>query len=105
MGERYVKLRQAEGAKLLTGGKCVVMPGLEGGYYYAPTIFTDVKNAMLIAEEEIFGPVVCVIKYDSDEEAAAIANAPSTVWGRGIFFASFTYTPCPIWMFEDFFPF
>ena len=83
--ERYVKLGQEEGAKLLTGGKRVMMPGLEGGYYYAPTIFTDVKNSMRIAQEEIFGPVCCVIKYDGDEEAVAIANDSIYGLGGGVF--------------------
>ncbi len=83
--ERYVQLGQEEGAKLLTGGKRIAMPGLEGGYYYAPTIFTDVKNSMRIAQEEIFGPVVCVIKYDSDEEAVAIANDSIYGLGGGVF--------------------
>jgi aldehyde dehydrogenase (NAD+) len=83
--ERYVQLGQEEGAKLLTGGKRIVMPGLEGGYYYAPTIFTDVKNSMRIAQEEIFGPVVCVIKYNSDEEAVAIANDSIYGLGGGVF--------------------
>ncbi len=83
--EHYVKLGQKEGAKLLTGGKRVEMEGLEGGYYYAPTIFTDVKNSMGIAREEIFGPVCCVIKYDSDEEAVAIANDSIYGLGGGVF--------------------
>ena len=83
--EHYVKLGQAEGAELLTGGQRVIMPGLEGGYYYAPTIFTNVKNSMRIAQEEIFGPVVCVIKYDSDEEAVAIANDSIYGLGGGVF--------------------
>ena len=61
------------------------MPGLEGGYYYAPTIFANVKNSMRIAQEEIFGPVVCVIKYDSDEEAVAIANDSIYGLGGGVF--------------------
>ena len=83
--EKYVKLGQEEGATLLTGGKRVMMEGLEGGYYYAPTIFTDVKNSMRIAQEEIFGPVVCVIKYESDEEAVAIANDSIYGLGGGVF--------------------
>jgi len=78
--ERYVKLGQEEGAKLVTGGKRVEVPGLNG-YYYAPTIFADVDNKMRIAQEEIFGPVVSVIKFDSDEEAVAIAN--DTIYGLG----------------------
>ncbi len=83
--EKYVRIGQEEGAKLLTGGKRVVLPGLEGGYYFAPTIFTDVKNSMRIAQEEIFGPVVCVIKYNSDEEAVAIANDSIYGLGGGVF--------------------
>jgi len=83
--ERYIKIGQEEGATLLTGGKRIVMPGLEGGYYFAPTIFTDVKNSMRIAQEEIFGPVVCVIKYNSDEEAVAIANDSIYGLGGGVF--------------------
>ncbi|MGD0210092.1 MAG: aldehyde dehydrogenase family protein [Desulfomonilia bacterium] len=79
--ERYVKIGKEEGAKLITGGKRVEVPGINGGYYYAPTIFADVKNKMRIAQEEIFGPVVCVIKYNSDEEAVAIAN--DTIYGLG----------------------
>ncbi len=88
--ENYVKIGQKEGAKLLTGGKRIEIPGLEGGYYYAPTIFTDVKNSMRIAQEEIFGPVVCVIKYDSDEEAVAIANDSIYGLGGGVFSRSNT---------------
>jgi acyl-CoA reductase-like NAD-dependent aldehyde dehydrogenase/alcohol dehydrogenase class IV len=72
--EYYVKLGKEEGAELITGGKRVEVKGREGGYYYAPTLFTNVNNKMRIAQEEIFGPVACVVKYDSDEEAVAIAN-------------------------------
>jgi acyl-CoA reductase-like NAD-dependent aldehyde dehydrogenase len=72
--ERYVKIGREEGAELITGGKRVEVAGIKGGYYYAPTIFANVKNKMRIAQEEIFGPVVSIIKYDSDEEAVAIAN-------------------------------
>lgn len=86
--ERYVKLGQEEGATLLTGGKRVEVEGLPGGFYYAPTIFTNVKNSMRIAQEEIFGPVVCVIKYDSDEEAVAIANDSMYGLAGGIFSSS-----------------
>jgi len=86
--EHYVKLGQEEGAKLLTGGKRIAMDGFEDGYYYPPTIFTDVKNSMRIAQEEIFGPVVCVIKYDSDEEAVAIANDSIYGLGGGVFSSS-----------------
>jgi len=83
--EHYVKLGQDEGAELLTGGKRVEVPGIKGGFYYAPTIFTEVNNSMRVAQEEIFGPVVCVLKFDSDEEAVAIANDSNYGLAGGIF--------------------
>ncbi|RPH87148.1 MAG: aldehyde dehydrogenase family protein [Desulfobacteraceae bacterium] len=86
--ERYVKLGREEGATLLTGGKRVEVEGLSGGFYYAPTIFTDVKNSMRIAQEEVFGPLVCLIKYDSDEEAVAIANDSIYGLAGGVFSGS-----------------
>jgi alcohol dehydrogenase class IV len=83
--ENYVKIGQEEGAKLITGGKRIAMDGFDDGYYYPPTIFANVKNSMRIAQEEIFGPVVCVIKYDGDEEAVAIANDSIYGLGGGVF--------------------
>ena len=83
--ESYVKIGKDEGAELMTGGRRVEAPGIKGGYYYAPTIFANVNNKMRIAQEEIFGPVVCVIKYDSDEEAVAIANDSIYGLGGGVF--------------------
>ncbi len=83
--EHYVKIGQEEGAKLITGGKRIAMDGFDDGYYYPPTIFANVKNSMRIAQEEIFGPVVCVIKYDGDEEAVAIANDSIYGLGGGVF--------------------
>jgi aldehyde dehydrogenase (NAD+) len=62
-----------EGAKLMAGG--VGRPdGFNRGYYVKPTVFAGVNNDMVIAREEIFGPVLCVIPYDSEEEAIRIAN-------------------------------
>ena len=83
--ERYVKIGRDEGAELITGGKRVEVAGIKGGYYYAPTIFANVNNKMRIAREEIFGPVVSVIKYDGDEEAVAIANDSIYGLGGGVF--------------------
>ncbi len=77
----YVQLGKKEGATIITGGKRVEVPGIKGGCYYAPTVFADVKNDMRIAQEEIFGPVVALIKFDSDEEAVAIAN--KSIYGLG----------------------
>ena len=48
--------------------------GLHEGYYTKPTIFADVTNDMTIAREEVFGPVLCMIKYSTEDEAIAIAN-------------------------------
>ena len=86
--ERYVKIGKEEGAELITGGKRVEVPGIKGGYYYAPTIFANVNNKMRIAQEEIFGPVVCVIKFTSDEEAIAVANDSIYGLGGGVFSTS-----------------
>jgi aldehyde dehydrogenase (NAD+) len=62
-----------EGATLVTGG--IGRPdGLERGCYVKPTIFANVTNDMTIAREEIFGPVLCILAYDSEDEAVAIAN-------------------------------
>jgi len=73
--ERYVRIGRDEGAKLATGGR-----RLEGsGYYYEPTIFVDVDNSMRIAQEEIFGPVLVVIPFDTEGDAVRIAN--DTIYG------------------------
>jgi aldehyde dehydrogenase (NAD+) len=68
----HVERGLAEGAALATGGR--VPPHLDRGFFYEPTVFTGVRNDMTIAQEEIFGPVLCVIAYDTEDEAVAIAN-------------------------------
>ncbi len=85
--DRYVRLGLEEGAELLAGGGRAEIAGFENGYYYKPTIFAA-KNSMRIAQEEIFGPVVCVIKYDSDEEAVEIANDSMYGLAGGVFSGS-----------------
>jgi aldehyde dehydrogenase (NAD+) len=69
----YINKGIDEGARIVTGGP-TAPDGLEQGFYVAPTVFSDVRNDMTIAQEEIFGPVLCIIPYDSEEEAIAIAN-------------------------------
>jgi acyl-CoA reductase-like NAD-dependent aldehyde dehydrogenase len=69
----YIRAGTAEGAVLLCGG-LDPPEGLERGYFVRPTVFTEVTRAMRIAREEIFGPVLCVFGYDSQEEAISIAN-------------------------------
>jgi aldehyde dehydrogenase (NAD+) len=68
----YIEKGKAEGARLVTGGG--VPAHLSTGYYVEPTLFADVDNAMTIAQEEIFGPVLVVIGYDDDDDAVRIAN-------------------------------
>ena len=70
---RMIEIGIEEGAKLVAGG--VEKPeGYEKGYYVKPTVFADVTNDMTIAKEEIFGPVLSIIKYDNEDEAIEIAN-------------------------------
>jgi aldehyde dehydrogenase (NAD+) len=68
----YIEKGKAEGARLVTGGG--VPAQFERGYFVEPTLFADVDNSMTIAREEIFGPVLCVIGYDDDDDAVRIAN-------------------------------
>jgi len=68
--QRYVRIGQDEGAELALGGS---RHG-DRGYFHQPTIFTGVRNDMTIAQEEIFGPVMSVLKFSSEEEAYRIAN-------------------------------
>jgi aldehyde dehydrogenase (NAD+) len=70
----YIDSGVAEGARIVCGGKPAEVPGCEGGFYIEPTVLADVTNDMKVAREEIFGPVLCVIKYATTEEAIAIAN-------------------------------
>ena len=70
---RMIEIGIEEGAKLVAGG--IDKPdGYEKGFYVKPTVFADVTNDMTIAREEIFGPVLCIIKYNTEDEAINIAN-------------------------------
>lgn len=68
----YVETGLEEGATLATGGS--IPDGFEEGYFYEPTVLTDVTNDMTVAREEIFGPVLSVIEFSDEEEALEIAN-------------------------------
>lgn len=81
----YIRLGIQEGAELLIGGEGHP-EGLEAGNFVKLTVFTGVKNEMRIAREEIFGPVLCVITYQTDEEAIEIAN--DTVYGLQAYVSS-----------------
>lgn len=83
----YIELGKKEGAKLLIGGKRVREE--TQGYYFPPTIFDEVRNDMRIAQEEIFGPVLCVITFESFEDAILLANQTpfglaASVWTKDI---------------------
>jgi aldehyde dehydrogenase (NAD+) len=71
--QSYIRKGIEEGAEVLAGGEGHPS-GFEAGYFVKPTVFANVKNEMTIAQEEIFGPVLCVIAYDSEEDAIRIAN-------------------------------
>jgi acyl-CoA reductase-like NAD-dependent aldehyde dehydrogenase len=70
--EGYIEKGKSEGARLVLDGTRPA--GLDKGWYVAPTVFADVDNKMTIAQEEIFGPVLSLLPYDTEEEALAIAN-------------------------------
>ncbi|HEX9992092.1 MAG TPA: aldehyde dehydrogenase family protein [Acidimicrobiales bacterium] len=74
----YIRKGIEEGARLVTGGE-EPPEGLETGYFVQPTVFSEVRNDMTIAQEEIFGPVLVLIPYDTEDEAVRIAN--DTVYG------------------------
>lgn len=78
--QAMIEVGMSEGAKLVCGGPGRP-EGLEQGFYTRPTVFSQVDSAMRIAQEEIFGPVLCIIAYDTVDEAVAIAN--DTVYGLG----------------------
>ncbi|MHB8464587.1 MAG: aldehyde dehydrogenase family protein [Acidimicrobiales bacterium] len=69
----YITKGIEEGAKLVTGG-AEAPDGLDKGYFVRPTVFSEVTTKMTIAQEEIFGPVLSIIPYDTEDEAIAIAN-------------------------------
>ncbi|HWH64672.1 MAG TPA: aldehyde dehydrogenase family protein, partial [Gaiellales bacterium] len=71
--EGYIATGVAEGARIVTGGD---RPGgdLESGFFLRPAVLEDATNQMTVAREEIFGPVVAVIPFDTEEQAIAIAN-------------------------------
>ena len=69
----YIRKGKEEGARVIAGGDEPI-EGLDKGYFVRPTVFSDVDSGMTIAQEEIFGPVVAIMPYDSEDEAIRIAN-------------------------------
>ncbi|WP_309084132.1 betaine-aldehyde dehydrogenase [Chelativorans sp.] len=81
----YIETGKAEGARLHLGGSAPRLQGFENGFFVEPTIFTDVQDHMRIAREEIFGPVMCVFSFETEEEAIKRANDTEFGLAAGVF--------------------
>jgi acyl-CoA reductase-like NAD-dependent aldehyde dehydrogenase len=85
----YIEVGKAEGAQVATGGERLIEGALAQGYFVAPTIFVGVENQMRIAQEEIFGPVLSVLTFETEDQALEIANGTqyglaAAVWTRNL---------------------
>ncbi len=81
----YMRLGEEEGATLAIGGGPARLQGFEDGFFVEPTVFTDVRDDMRIAREEIFGPVMCVLDFQDEDEAIARANDTEMGLSAGVF--------------------
>lgn len=80
----YIDIAKNEGAQLILGGGPATRPECADGWFIEPTIFSGVNNKMRIAQEEVFGPVLAIIKFKDEEDAIAIANDSSFGLGSGV---------------------
>jgi acyl-CoA reductase-like NAD-dependent aldehyde dehydrogenase len=85
----YLEIGQKEGARLVTGGDIPEVAGGEGGFYLRPAVLADVRNDSRVAQEEIFGPVACVIPFDTEDDAIRLANETEyglsgSIWTRDL---------------------
>lgn len=80
----YLDIAKAEGARCVLGGEVAESPPGARGYFIQPTVFTEVRPDMRIAQEEVFGPVLSVIRFSSDEEAIEIANGTNYGLAAGV---------------------
>ena len=81
----YIRIGREEGANLACGGGVPSLQGFEGGFFVEPTVFTRVTDDMRIAREEIFGPVMSVLSFESEDEAVERANATGFGLAAGVF--------------------
>ena len=82
---KYVEIGVKEGATLITGGQRLTENGLDKGAFLAPTLLANGTNAMCVAQEEIFGPVATVIKFETEEEVIRLANDSEYGLGGAVF--------------------
>jgi betaine-aldehyde dehydrogenase len=81
----YIEKGRAEGASLICGGEPVSLQGLENGHFIEPAVFDDVKDHMAIAREEIFGPVMCLLAFEEEDEVITRANDTEFGLAAGVF--------------------
>ncbi len=81
----YIEAGKREGARLICGGATATVPKLPDGLFVAPTVFADVADHMTIAREEIFGPVMCVLDFEHEDEVIGRANATEFGLAAGVF--------------------
>ena len=85
----YVEIGRREGVRVVTGGRRLTEAPLDRGYFYAPTVLADVTREHRVFREEIFGPVVTVTRFHTEEEAIDLANATDYGLAAGVWTASF----------------
>ena len=81
----YIASGVEQGARLVSGGKRATGPGTDGGNFVEPTIFADCRDDMSIVREEIFGPVMSVLRFEDEDEAVARANGTRFGLAAGVF--------------------